>query len=80
MAIEDAYVLSNLLGECTSSSDILSALKAYDFVRVPRTMNVTSASREQGKVLDLRGKGIGDDLEQLAERLDTNARWAWRLS
>ncbi|CAG8960503.1 hypothetical protein HYFRA_00008223 [Hymenoscyphus fraxineus] len=77
MAIEDAYVLSNLLGECTSTADLVTAFEAYDSVRVPRTMRVTSASHEQGKVLDLEGDDIGDDMEKLAARLNTAVRWIW---
>jgi salicylate hydroxylase len=47
--LEDAYVLSNLLGKCISTGDIEKAFDAYDFVRVPRALRVTAMSREQGK-------------------------------
>lgn len=77
MALEDAYVLSNLLGECTSTADLIPAFEAYDSVRVPRTMGVTAASLKQGKVLDLEGDGIGDDLEKLAANLNIDVRWIW---
>ncbi|CAG8977623.1 hypothetical protein HYALB_00011726 [Hymenoscyphus albidus] len=77
MAIEDAYVLSNLLGECASTADLVTAFEAYDSVRVPRTMRVISASHEQGRVLDLEGDGIGDDMEKLAACLNTAVRWIW---
>lgn len=77
MAIEDAYVLSNLLGECTSTADIDAAFEAYDLVRVPRALKVVSESREQGKALDLKLEGIGDDLEKLAIRLNKTVIWVW---
>jgi len=76
MALEDAYVLANLLGKC-SSSDIVKAFDAYDYVRVPRALRVTSMSREHGKVLDMEGDGVGDDLEKMAEKLNTTVRWIW---
>lgn len=76
MALEDAYVLSNLLSQCSSPEDILIAFEAYDFVRVPRALKVTEMSREQGKTLDFQGVS-GDDLEQLAEQLRTQVRWIW---
>lgn len=77
MALEDAYVLANLLGDCTSTADLIPAFEAYDSVRVPRTMGVTAASFKQGKVLDLEGEGIGDDLEKIAASLETDVRWIW---
>lgn len=77
MAIEDAYVLSNLLGECNSRANIVKSLDAYDFVRLPRTLKVVAESFEQGKRLDLQGDRIGDDLEKLATELNIGVRWIW---
>jgi salicylate hydroxylase len=77
MAVEDAYVLSNLFAVCKSPSDIKRAFDAYDFVRVPRALRVTSMSRKEGKVLDMEGDGIRDDLEKIAKSLDITVRWIW---
>lgn len=77
MALEDAYVLSNLLGKCSSILQIEKAFEAYDYVRVPRANRVVALSREQGKTLDMEGDGLGDDLEKLAESLNTRVRWIW---
>jgi salicylate hydroxylase len=77
MAIEDAYILSDLLGKCSSSSEIIPAFDVYDAVRLERTQRVVEESREQGKRLDMEGKGTGDDLKKLAEKLDTAVRWIW---
>lgn len=77
MALEDAYVLSNLLGEAKSVQDIKTVFEAYDFVRVPRALRVTAMSLEQGKILDMEGTGVGDDLKLLAEKLNTQVRWIW---
>jgi salicylate hydroxylase len=77
MALEDAYVLSNLLGLCKSASDLSSAFKAYDAVRIPRTHGVIRESHEQGHILDLEGKGVGDNVEILTEKLNTRVRWIW---
>jgi salicylate hydroxylase len=75
MAVEDAYVPSNLLAACMSPSDIKRAFGGYDFVRVPRALRITSMSRNEGKVLDMEGYGTGDDLEKIAESLDSTVRW-----
>ncbi|KAF8855513.1 mannitol 1-phosphate dehydrogenase [Acephala macrosclerotiorum] len=77
MALEDAYVLSNLFGKCSSTLEIERAFEAYDYVRVPRANRVVAVSREQGKTLDMEGDGVGDDLEKLAENLNTRVRWIW---
>jgi salicylate hydroxylase len=77
MAIEDAYVLSNLLGKCSSPAELPAALQGYDFVRIPRALRVTSMSRAQGKLLDMEGDGTGDDLEKLAANLNSTVRWIW---
>ena len=77
MAIEDAYVLSNVLGACKSTAEIEKAFIAYDSVRVPRALKVTSMSLEQGKTLDMEATGSGDDLDKIAERLNREVRWIW---
>lgn len=77
MALEDALVLSRLLPLCDGPSDIQQAFKAYDAVRVPRTQAVIRESRQQGQVLDMRGEGVGADLDLLRKALDTKVRWIW---
>jgi len=77
MAIEDAYVLSNLIHSCSLPSDLVKAFDAYDFVRVPRALKVTSMSREQGERLDMQSASAGDDLEKIAKDLNTKVRWIW---
>ena len=45
MALEDAYVLSNLLGAVEKSSDIEREFRAFDAVRRPRTQKLVATSR-----------------------------------
>jgi salicylate hydroxylase len=80
MSIEDAYILSGLLGHCASASDLSVAFKAYDYVRVPRTCKVIAASREQGNLLCFESSEARSDLNQIAERLNWDRRlWMWDL-
>lgn len=79
MAIEDSYILSNLLGDCSSRKDISAALAAYDSVRVPRAIGVASESLENGKRLDLEGSTAGCDFDKIAAELNKVARWIWDL-
>jgi 2-polyprenyl-6-methoxyphenol hydroxylase-like FAD-dependent oxidoreductase len=70
ISLEDAYVLSSLLGKCTTQSDLAAAFKAYDYSRVPRGCRIIAASREQGNLLCFESPEAGDNLEKVAERLD----------
>lgn len=79
MAIEDSYILSNLLGDCSSREHVSAALAAYDSVRVPRAIRVASESFENGNRLDLQGSTAGCDLDKVAAELNTTARWIWDL-
>ncbi len=50
MAIEDAYVLSNPLGQVEDLSHIEAAFKAFDAVRRARTQKLVATSRECGEL------------------------------
>jgi salicylate hydroxylase len=78
-ALEDAYILSNLLGHCTSIADIPYAFQAYDIVRIPRTHRVIKDSFEQGKVMGFHGTETGDDVEKIAHKLNNAQRWIWDI-
>ncbi len=77
MALEDAYVMSNLLGAIQKSSDIESAFRAFDAVRRPRTQKLVTTSREMGEVYELEAEGVMDDVDKLRENLATRFRWIW---
>lgn len=84
MALEDAYVLSSLLGALVAerrpsppSANVVHAFRAYDRVRRPRTQRLVSTSREAGKLYDLEGEGVGDDKERLREDLRARMGWIW---
>lgn len=77
MALEDAYIMSSLLGAAQKSSDIESAFRAFDAVRRPRTQKLVSTSREAGELYALEAEGVGDDLHKLRERLLPRYDWIW---
>ena len=77
MALEDAYVLSNLLGSVQKASEIENAFKAYDAVRRHRTQKLVTTSREAGEIYEFEGKGIGDDLDAMRQNLGTRYDWIW---
>jgi salicylate hydroxylase len=78
ISLEDAYILSILLGKCITLSNLVAAFKACDYSGVPRGCRVIAASREQGKLLCFESPEAGDDLEKATERLDWDKRmWMW---
>lgn len=76
MAMEDAFILSNLLGEIQDMADIPAILKAYDINRRPRSQRLVSSSREAGQLYDLELTEPGDD-ETLRLDLETRFKWIW---
>lgn len=80
-AIEDAFVLSNLLGDCKSVNDIEAAFKAYDEIRRPRSQKVVTTSREAAALYEFENESVigekGVDVEELKERLRNRCKWIW---
>jgi salicylate hydroxylase len=77
MAMEDAYILSNLIGFVKDSGDIARAFIAYDTVRRPRTQKLVEYSRLSGLVIDFLVPDVGDDTAVMKERLEHMYRWLW---
>ncbi|KAI9148924.1 mannitol 1-phosphate dehydrogenase [Paramyrothecium foliicola] len=75
MAIEDAYVLGNILGAISDKSHIPTALSAYDAVRRARSQRLVADSREQGMLFDFE---LGtDDPDLLASNILQRMDWLW---
>lgn len=53
-SIEDAMVLSYLLGRVASPSQIPAAMQGYDAVRRPRSQRVVQSSKGTGQILSGR--------------------------
>lgn len=77
MAIEDAYVLSNLLGMLNGPDGIEGAFKAYDSVRRPRTQRFVATSREHAHLVALELEGYEDNFEKIGENLSRRMDWIW---
>ncbi|KAK2008417.1 mannitol 1-phosphate dehydrogenase [Colletotrichum eremochloae] len=75
MAVEDAYILGNLLALINGSEEIEMAFATYNKTRKERSQKLVVDSREQGKLYDLELK---DDPEWIAHRLSTHMDWVWK--
>jgi salicylate hydroxylase len=76
-AIEDAFVLSNLLGQVNSVEEIEKAFHAYDAVRRPRSQKVVATSRDAAKVYQFEDEKLGTDLDLIKWALEMRYNWIW---
>lgn len=77
MAMEDAYVLSKLIGRVDNAEDLPGAFETYDSVRRPHTQKLIASSRDSGKLWQLAFDGVKDDPVKLKEQLDYRFQWIW---
>lgn len=77
MALEDAFIMSSLLGAVEEDGQIEKAFTAFDKVRRPRTQKLVKTSRECGQVYESEGPGIGDNPDAFRENLSTRYQWIW---
>jgi salicylate hydroxylase len=83
-SIEDAYALARCLAEFlkNKTDPLLSFLKIYEEVRLPRTAGVQASSREAGEIYEQLGemKDIPDQEERyriMDEKMATRMHWMW---
>jgi salicylate hydroxylase len=70
--LEDALILSKVLGLVRTAEEIDSALQVYDAIRRPRAQAVVQTSRDVGKEYFLLDPAFGSDLEKITA--DANVR------
>jgi salicylate hydroxylase len=81
MAIEDAAVLSSLLGHIKQPDrSILGKLfEAYDQLRRPRSQKLVTTSRDAGQLYDFQKDGVLDDPQKLKSDIEERLRWIWEI-
>lgn len=77
MAIEDAHMLSGLLGAIEKSSDIERAFRAFDKARRPRTQDVIRRSSENVRRYETVAAAEGEHLERLKSEFYENYGWVF---
>ncbi|KAI0674871.1 FAD/NAD-P-binding domain-containing protein [Trametes maxima] len=79
-AIEDAFILAELLGHaCTTKSTLTCALSAYEQVRLPVANHILKASRMSGDMYEFNGS-LGDDLPRLGAQIGHQWDWLWETT
>ncbi|KAH8766979.1 hypothetical protein BGZ57DRAFT_489462 [Hyaloscypha finlandica] len=76
-AIEDAFILSNLLGQVNSVDEIEKAFHAYDAVRRPRSQKVVATSRDAAKIYEFEDEKLKSDLDMIKRTLEMRYDWIW---
>ncbi|KAI0642064.1 salicylate hydroxylase [Trametes meyenii] len=90
-AIEDAYILAELLGDPrTTHATLERALKAYDAIRRPFTQSIQERSRANGLFITLSHPGFEFNacqnqsdqvrLKETARLMKENWEWAWKTT
>lgn len=77
MAVEDAYLLSWLLAEARTSSDLEAIFEVFESTRKTRTEQLVRSSREQANLYDFQGTDVRDNVQRLAEVLPSRWDWIW---
>lgn len=73
--MEDAVVLSALLGHSKTPEQAVVALQVYDGLRRPRGERLVDASRETGKLHTGRLEGVDFVKEKMAEAEKDRFKW-----
>ncbi|KAB5575252.1 hypothetical protein GE09DRAFT_990382 [Coniochaeta sp. 2T2.1] len=76
-AIEDALVLTTLLGRVKTAADIEPVLAAYDAVRRPRSQRVVETSQECMVVFSFRDGVVNGDRDKWRELWRERMNWIW---
>ena len=81
MAIEDAAVLSRVIGEIQLPDPALfsKAFAAYDAVRRESTQKLITTSRNSGLLYDFERPGIVDYISKIPQALPAQWDWIWDL-
>ena len=77
MAIEDAYILSNMIGQMRNADDYEAAFAAYNKIRHTRGMDLVTTSHAAGMVYEFQGETTGDDVQKIDQNLSCRYNWIW---
>ena len=75
MALEDAFLMSRLMGSIHDANEIEAVFATFDHVRRPRTQKLVTTSKEAGEIYDF--ERLGDDIEKITENLQARFGWIW---
>jgi len=75
--IEDALVLSHILGNVKDAKQLPMAFQAYDAIRRPRGQKVVRTSQEAGQLYSFNHPEAGEDMDKIVANLRQRFLWIW---
>jgi salicylate hydroxylase len=75
--IEDALILSHLLGLVSEEIQLETAFSVYDGIRRPRAQRIVQTSQEAGDLCAFKAPGIGSDMVKIVENQAQRYLWIW---
>lgn len=81
MAIEDAAVLSSLIGHIKhpERAIMVKVFEAYEQLRRPRSQKLVTTSRDAGQLFDFQKEGILDEPQKLKSDIEERMQWIWEI-
>ncbi|CAK7231332.1 hypothetical protein SBRCBS47491_007895 [Sporothrix bragantina] len=77
MSIEDALILSHVLGAVEDWRELPAAFAAYDEVRRPRAQKIVRTSQELGAMYACQDPQYGDNMGKIVKNLNERFLWIW---
>ncbi|KAL9616835.1 MAG: hypothetical protein Q9160_008325 [Pyrenula sp. 1 TL-2023] len=77
MAMEDSFIMSNLIGIVKDAKDLEKVFESFDACRRPRTQRLVLESRRAGLGNEMVLPGVGSDHEKMQKDIDMKYRWVW---
>ncbi|CAK7201350.1 hypothetical protein SEUCBS139899_004054 [Sporothrix eucalyptigena] len=75
--IEDALVLSHILGKTARPADLVKAFQVYDSIRRPRGQKVVRTSQEAGELYSFNHAECGEDMDKIVANFRQRFLWIW---
>ncbi|OOF95786.1 hypothetical protein ASPCADRAFT_48952 [Aspergillus carbonarius ITEM 5010] len=75
--LEDALIMSHVLGLATNCTEITKAFQIYDGIRRPRAQAVVTTSHDAGKLYTFTHPQMGTDLSKIVANLNERFLWIW---
>lgn len=76
-AIEDAWVMSAVLGNVKDVRHLSAAFRGYDKIRLPRAQLNAKLSDEALEIFNFRHQNILDDPQALKHAIEYRMDWIW---
>jgi salicylate hydroxylase len=75
--LEDALILSHLLGMATDVQCLDAAFQVYDALCRPRGQEIVRTSNEAGHLYTLTHQVCGEDIKKVVENANRRFQWIW---